>query len=307
MSSRGCCEKIIKIIAMMLKCYRCNRLREITWNFCPHCNARLQDNRIALQPDPVNDIQFLHNFYSYGWYSRHTTSIALYDAIISLSNYYNNERPDTHRAIIEQYRAEKILRANMFAEYMALIEAFGFLCIAIRNRNKKSILWSYMNTEPREVNQFFHSLRSKNNLSLASFLKLPSNKIMLSILKPFFDNDAPELNESLFVTHAHRILDISEIYCDNKQLNVRTYNKIKHGFPIIDDEEWLGSSGDSNKIAVIVEGLTNEFPKRVGLWRLSMNQDRADIDISNVYNITLLGAELMALCLKLHDYGYLYS
>ena len=288
-------------------CWRCSNQIEINWAYCASCGVMLKDQRNALTPIPDADIEFLRNFYSYGWYSRHTSCIALYEGILSLKNYCATERPTQFQVVIEEERARKVLRTLIHAEYMALIEAFGYLCISIRDRNKKSILWSYLNTQPQEVDQFFHSLLSTSQpRSLAELLHLSSkNKLLINLKKTLPADVAKQIDSALFDVHAANIRLICETYCDQDKLNVRAYNKIKHGFPIVDSKELLKTSGDLNKIAVIVYGPTLEN-NAVGIWRLSMDQERANQDMANVHSLTLLGAEITAICLHLHEHGLLY-
>ena len=76
--------------------------------------------------------------------------------------------------MIEPPVAQQILRAKIFAEYVALFEAFGVLCLAIAKRKKQSLVWTYLNTEPQEVAQFYDSIRRTATQSLQRWLKLPS-------------------------------------------------------------------------------------------------------------------------------------
>jgi hypothetical protein len=136
-------------------CWKCGKNVDAEWLCCPYCAIRLRDTRVPSLPQPERDVHFLKDLYSFGWYNRDLAAIVLYESVAKVNHYYNVGRLENHKPLVEAGRAQKILRLKIFAEYIALLEAFGYLCIAIRDRRSKSIPWTYLNTDPQEVVQFY--------------------------------------------------------------------------------------------------------------------------------------------------------
>jgi hypothetical protein len=289
-------------------CWRCQKATEPDWSSCPFCRARLRDVRQPLAPDRGKDVEFLRDLYSYGWYSHHTVAISLYESIIELERLYDANRLNTQKCMVEEARAQRILRTRMHAEYIALIEAFGMLCISIRRRRKQSIIWSYLNTEPEEVGQYFHSIyTSTSEPSFSNLLKFPPERELAELNRSLLPPEAQDLPLSdAYQGYMQNIQIVADTYCSFDKLSVRAYNKIKHGFPIVEGSGWLSALEEPNKIAVVVEGPTASNSGGVGLWRLSMEQELATAEIENVYHVTMLGAEILAICLGLAGLSRLY-
>jgi hypothetical protein len=283
------------------KCWRCNQDRQDDWTYCPKCSARLRDNRTLSTPQPERDMLFILDLYSFGWYNRDVAAIALYEGIVNVSAYYDTSRLEEDIPLVELDRSQQILRTKIFAEFISLLEAFGVLCLSIRSRKKQSILSAYLKTEPQEVAQFYQQILSSPKISLTRLLNLPS----ISQIKKAFAEKPQNLSINLqeALDNYQRITDnmriIAELYRNNSSANVRIYNKIKHVFPIIEGVAWVQPPISSDKIAILMDdtGLTG---------RLSMSQEDVDLEMANIRRVTLLGSELMAMCLWLQRLGILF-
>src|SRR5437899_11512504 len=97
------------------KCWRCKATKDSNWVFCPACSARLVDTRRPSPPNPTIDIAFLYDLYSFGWYNRHVGAVALYEAAASIDHFYDSKVTENYRLEVEPPRAQKILRAKIFA------------------------------------------------------------------------------------------------------------------------------------------------------------------------------------------------
>lgn len=288
-------------------CWKCKKEVSPEWIFCPYCATRLQDTRVSFPPEEERDIKFLHDLYSYGWYNRNLASIILYESIVTIRHYYAEGRQYELIPMIEAGRAQKILRLKIFAEYMALLEAFGYLCIAIRERKTRSMIWTYLNSEPQEVVQFYNQVlnyRKLPNLPRLLNLPTPSQIKKASVKHP--EIILPELEklgdrDGIYEPILQNIRICAELYRDNSGLNVRIYNKIKHVFSIIEGQNWIFPPPDLTNAAILVDILN-------GIAQISpfdMTQEKADDEMINIRRVTAMGSELMAVCIGLNKLGIL--
>lgn len=282
----------------MEPCRKCKKKSVEEWNYCPFCAVRLREKRTPTPPQLDRDVLFLQDLYSFGWYNHHVAATVNYNGMANPLRYYPKKPSEIEIQFVESARLQQILRTKIFAEFMALLEAFGVLCLSIRDRKRKSILWSFLNTEPRDVANFFHNVSSsKKPLSLTKLLKLPTrsaiNKAVSSSPKsPLAEVEIMDLNNHYSYV-SDNIQLLANMYCDNNYANIRIYNKIKHIFSIIGGRGWVTPPIDSECVAILIDdkGLANMLP---------MSQGRINTEINNIRNVTLIGAELMALCLELH-------
>lgn len=275
------------------ECWKCAKTVEPSWIFCCQCGAKLLSQQLSATPQYKTDVAFLNDVYSYGWYNRHDTAISLYDSII--------EAP----RIIEQYkifsapsRFQRILAAKIFNEYMALLEGFGMLCLSIYNRKSVSLRWTYINTQPSDVTQFYQRVQKTKRLTLERLLDLPHIEVVIRAAKRIGlgEEDKISIQEG-YKKILENIRLIAEQYLNKRGLLVRNYNKLKHGFALIEGQ-WIDPPLDSKKIAIY------SFDE-VGY--LSMKQQDVLRQIQNIENITLMGGELMALCLALYKISMLFA
>lgn len=222
------------MLSEKVQCWRCKVTKELSWNYCPNCNARLLDTRQPSPPHLERDLAFLYDLYSFGWYNHHVSAVALYDATATINHFYtsnipNIEIPPHYSLIVEPHRSQKILRAKIFAELISLFEAFGVLCIAIAKRRKQSFMWTFLNTDPQDVTQFYDRIINIPSPFLPDLLKLPT----LSSVKKAAEKDVnthiscipdtiplPDIDR--FVSdYEHLIRDmilIAEMYCKHERV-----------------------------------------------------------------------------------------
>lgn len=299
-------------------CWRCKVNKDSTWIFCPNCSARLKDTRDPSPPNPDRDTHFLYDLYSFGWYNHHVATLVLYDAAAAIDRWDNPNIPENQQLIVEKGRAQQILRAKIFAENIALLEAFGTLCLAIAKRKTQSFMWTFLNTEPQDVTQFFDNVIASKPTSLQRLLKLPS----LSSVQKAIDASAnlsiaglPDLTEPINI---EQVRYDYEAYCENfvliakmyreplrgasnehKYNNVTIYNKIKHIFSLIKGDNWLDRPVEDAFAGIALDDKGTIAP-------LPMSQAQVDNEISNTYMVTSIGAEMMALWLLLQRLGLLF-
>jgi hypothetical protein len=282
-----------KVPEFIKKCWKCAKGAEPSWFFCCYCGAKLLSLEDSPTPEHKTDVAFLQDLYNYAWYNRYDTAISLYDSVI--------EAP----RIIPQYkifsapsRFQRILAAKIFNEYMALLEAFGMLCISIYNRKSTSLRWSYVNTKPSDVTQFYQKVENIKRLKLDKLLNFPQIKVVFRAAENIglSEKDMISIQEG-YKKILENIQLIAEQYLNKRGLLVRNYNKLKHGFTLIEGQ-WIDPPLDSNKIAIY------SFDE---VCYLSMRQQDVIRQIENMKNITLMGGELMALCLALDKIGMLFE
>jgi hypothetical protein len=296
-------------VNLPFQCWRCHGAVSTSYAFCPHCGARLRGIRNPAAPIRARDVAFVRDLYSCSWYSRQVGAIALYEQLAAIEALYDISRTEESRPLIEPLRAQKILRAKLFMEFISAIEAFGILCVAIRRRETQSIIWSFMHTEPQDVSQFFDSvLQSNSEGPLQRLLHLPTARQ--------FNRAAAKLTASpllgtTYPTEAYSKLAenlrfVAEQYRASDAVNVSTYNKLKHGFVVVEGEGWFTPPLDPEHVHVLVESRFME-DGRIGVSTLRFEQTRLELELTNIRAVTLMGAELLALVIALSDLGLLHE
>jgi hypothetical protein len=289
------------------KCWQCEFDKDPNWMCCPNCGARLKDTRVPSPPKPTIDISFLYDLYSFGWDNHHVAAVALYETGAEIQHLYVPETRELFRLEVAPPCAQQILRAKIFAEYVALLEVFGVLCLAITKRSQQSMMWTYLNTEPQEVAQFYDRILSTGAKSLQKLLKLPSLSSVKKAMATGFNtpiaglpDDAGQLDIEHVIydyrEHSKNIVQIARSYRESP--NVRIYNKIKHVFSMVNGRNWLYPPLDPGYVAFAIndEGLTARLP---------MKSEAVEEEINQIRLVTITAAELMALCLFLYRLGVL--
>ena len=288
-------------------CWRCKEVKDPTWAFCPHCAARLLDQRKPSPPDPSRDILFLYDTYSFSWYNRQASMVALYEAIATIEHFYAPRVQGPFHLEVDPSCAQSMLRPKIFAEYVAQLEAFGGLCLAIARWNKQSIMWTYLNAEPQDIAQFYDQLSAIGPQPLEKLLKLPPRSKVEKAIASGHMKAIPGLPEGVdspklehvkydYEEHSQNIVAVAEIY--RKSENVRIYNKIKHTFPMIYGRDWLNPPLDPEYVAFALDD--------AGVFaRLPMSEEETVKEISSAFSVMTMGLELMALYLSLYRLGVL--
>lgn len=272
------------------KCWRCHSDKQENWCYCPQCGALLSSNRNDILPDKQLDIAFLNDILFYGWHNHYSAALVLYNSIIDIDNIYNK-----CKFSIDIPRIQTISMAKIFVEYIALLEAFGVLCISIMKRDKASIRCSYINTEPSEVSQFYNRVISIKRVKLEQLLNLPSTKVMEKAACNIGASYDIDKIITSFKTIAGNIKNIAKQYTAKRYMLVRNYNKLKHCFPVIEGN-WAGPT-DNSKISILSHD---------SIGYLSTKQSDVYLQLNNIENITIMGAELISMCIILHKINNLY-
>ena len=284
-------------------CWRCNAPKDPSWNTCPFCGARLRDVRNPSPSNPERDIAFLYDLYSFGWYNHHIGTVALYESAATINHFYASNIQEHYSLLVEAPRAQKILRAKIFAEFVALLEVFGVLCLAIANRKKQSFMWTYLNADPQDVAQFYDRVRNTPSPSLQRLLALPRLSDIqkaidagVNIQIPFLPSELPQLGIDHFrydyENHIENIVLIAKMYRERNGANVQIYNKIKHIFPMVEGAYWLDRPIDAHQAGIAIDDNGTIAP-------LPMGDTEVDGEVFITHLVTLTGAELMAICLGL--------
>ena len=120
-------------------CPRCGAPFHPIFNFCPNCGLDRSANQ-AWKPERSKDVPFARDLFTLSWYSHHITAQ-------HLANSLGNPAADDIDVSLDRHLVpdarEKILRAKLWSEKIALLESLGMLCLMIRHRRTKSMIWSY--------------------------------------------------------------------------------------------------------------------------------------------------------------------
>ena len=290
-------------------CWRCKVPKDSSWNYCPNCNARLKETRNPSPPNPERDISFLYDLFSFGWYNHHVGAVALYESAATINHFYGSGLPEHYSLVVEAPRSQKILRAKIFAEFIALLEVFGVLCLAIAKRKQQSFMWTYLNADPQDVTQFYDRVISAPSPPLQRLLALPRlsdiKKALASgvnIQIAGLPDDLPQLDIDHFIydyeNHIENVVLVARMYREQNSANVLIYNKIKHVFPMVEGAYWLDRPLGPQQAGIAIDDKGTIAP-------LPMGDMEVDIEILNTHLVTRTGAELMAVCLGLARLGLL--
>lgn len=282
-------------------CWRCNKIDGS--NYCSACGARIRDTRTPYEPT-AHDVEFIRDVYSFGWYTRRVTALALYEQILKPDRLYDSGRPTEFQPVVEVGRCQWILRAKIFSEFVSMLEVFGLLCLAIRNRKKRSVIWTAMNAEPQEVMQFYKNLKTSQARSLSRLLNFPSmSKVTKAVEKQTGGAERINITDATYEGALANMLNVAEMYLGLDSVMVRAYNKIKHTFPLLDTPYWTKNRKD-NELGVLVED--EKIPSgQFAAFPLKINQEDVDQEIKYIARVTEIGAEIMAIYLQLHELSML--
>lgn len=289
------------------QCRRCQAITDPIWVLCPMCGARLKETRDPSPPDPALDLAFLYDLYSFGWHNRHVHAVALFEALANIDRLYEPaEVQEPFRLEVEPPCAQAILRAKVFAEYVAQLEVFGVLCLAITKRKERSITWTYLHAEPQEVAQFYDRMRDMGPRSLQYLLELPrvsdvrkafaagsSNPTPIAGLQGDMPQTDVEHIVSSYKSHSQTIVNIARAYRESP--NVLIYNKIKHVFSLIKDP------GQPFPFINLEEYIAFALDDRGTIARLPMRSEEVEAEVDCIHLAMKTGLELMELCFFLHQ------
>ncbi len=174
----------------------------------------IQANEVAVNWDV--ETWFLRDMCVTGCQSHRIAAEAIWNGLAAAS-----ERQD---GALQQ----KVLTAKMAAEEVAALESLGALAWSVANRDDVGIVRKYLNYAPKNVRQIFEKIDAGTE-PLRAVLRLPDDetlsKHMVADDVGAFVRELAELERVLRVA-AHDYLALDGAI-------VRTYNKIKHGFVVV--------------------------------------------------------------------------
>jgi len=240
------------------------------------------------------DTAFLYDIFSFGWYNRLVSALAIYDQIVRIKDFSTS-----YDLLVSPNRAQKILRAKLFAEYVALLESLGGLCISLKERHDSSIRETFVSVQPCQIAVFYNNILQSKSDSIAKHLKFPSPEKLRDAAY------AKELKgiDLTYIKNSYRklgvgIKEVAKQYTVKKSLLVRNYNKIKHCFPVVEGTDWLVPPIPDDHVAVYsIESI----------GYITMTQKDAVKEIDNIRTITIIGSELLAMCKCLSDSDLLFN
>lgn len=240
------------------------------------------------------DTAFLFDIYSFGWHNRLVSALAMYDQIVRI-----NDFSASYDLLVEPNRVQKILRAKLFAEYVALLESFGGLCISLRERHDLSIRETFVNVQPFQIAGFYNNILQSKIDSIAKHLKFPSpEKLRVAAhAKGLKKIDIVCLKKS-YRNLGLKIKEIAKQYTAKNSLLVRNYNKVKHCFPVVEGTNWIMPPIPEDHVAIY---------SMESISYITMSQEQTISHIENMRTITVIGLELLAMCKCLSDSDLLFG
>lgn len=123
---------------------------------------------------------------------------------------------------------QKVLMAKIAAESVAALEDFGAVSWAVANRQGGGFLRAYLGYQASNVDAFYRSVID-TRLSARTLLSIPSD----SRLRRSLDSEERRLVQAS-LQEIRRLLTVAaKDYCLDQRMVVRAYNKIKHGFVVV--------------------------------------------------------------------------
>jgi hypothetical protein len=134
------------------------------------------------------------------------------------------------------------LAARLFGEYAAALETHGAWAWALRNRfERESFVDAYLDYTNRDVSEFYAAVRDHNG-ALEDLLHLPSPERLAEVVRERFPEMLEEGVAEGYVARYDRLKMASELYFGHDRILIDTYNKTKHGAPMVQLDR--GKSGD---------------------------------------------------------------
>lgn len=239
-------------------------------------------------------VRFLRDYQGFGSRGHLVAASSISDAIAS------TQEPD----------AQKLLAVKLFTEFMAALEGLGALCIAVRHRDEGAgLVYSYLTYGTRAplaptttLSEIYSIVREGDGLSAG--LNLPS-------LGEITDAHAEFSNSALsrLYFEANVLLSqASNIYLIEDRALVRAYNKTKHGFVVVNDQNIFQPdlpSIDSNIAWIVAKNPSydprdSELAPMVELFAVRLDQVQATLDrLPSIRGAIRVIAELTAELLEL--------
>ena len=123
---------------------------------------------------------------------------------------------------------------RLYQEQIAALEDFGAFAWALRERHDEGFLSAYLRYQIRDVRAFWTIVRDHDD-DLVTLLRLPSRDEIENLLARL-----PKTEDSLSDILAMRMANLrqgaDQFFAEN-EIVISVYNKLKHGIPIIREDE----------------------------------------------------------------------
>jgi hypothetical protein len=197
------------------------------------------------------------------------------------------------------------LASRLFGEFAASLETHGAWAWSLRNRFQRgSFLDAYLAYRNADIEAFYKLVETHEG-DLSGLLRLPSpNRIAEAARKgPYPEFYADELLITGFEMRYARMKDLAEMYFSNDRILIDTYNKTKHGAPMVR----LVDRDNARQFEVIVAERPPISADPYLLAKFTVNKALITKLRSNIASITTSITELGRLTKLIDDVGLLYE
>lgn len=188
-------------------------------------------------------VRFLDNYRTYGSFGHLWAAQSFQEAI----------------GTADDIKRRQLLTVKIYGEFVSAIEDLGALCVAIKHRNDElGLIYAYLtygqgrnpNAPKTRLPEILRLMEDGDGLTSA--LALPSLADILSRNPALSNTILPDLYQQ-----TNTVLAVaSKSYSASDGLLVRAYNKVKHGFVVVDDLSLFGDHpepSEKNETWIIVD------------------------------------------------------
>ncbi len=205
-------------------------------------------------------------------------------------------------AISKDDDEKKLLAIKVYNEFMASLEDLAALCIAVRHRDDGvGLMYAYL-TYGRKGKEEYPSTRLADIYEIAVQGRGLSAALNLPPLEQIIERD-PKLSDSLLprlYEEVNKLLAMAgKIYLLEEGSLVRVYNKTKHGFVIVKDQNIFEQAGP--KVVPEAGWIVTENPKyqpgeRTGQSVVELNKVEVKSVDKMVQRITSVRGAVVTIC-----------
>ncbi len=197
------------------------------------------------------------------------------------------------------------LAARLFGEYAAALETHGAWAWALRNRfERESFIDAYLDYTNRDVSEFYAVVRDHTG-DLVDLLNVPRPQRLDEIAQAKFPEMLSE-GESFaegFAARYERLKKASELYFGHDRVLIDTYNKTKHGAPMVQ----LIEPDNHRRFEFVVPNRSKSGDDRYSLATFLLDKTLIETLENNVSSMTMSITELAGLTRLLDMFGLLYE
>lgn len=283
------------------------------------------------------DLFFLHNFINFVYMNHYVVAVSLLQTAISpegvaievhekLQMASRDEAVKMSESLATGARVQDIIVPRLYAEYAASIEDLGALLSSISYRGKdltEGIMVRYLNSQVREVGDFFDKVIEYPDENFGNLLKLPQLDLLQDKeLKATIESQYDYFSESILeLARQYRtIYDVLELDSDNKEspyfpnnhlfvltgiknkseflktnkkrgTMANTFNKIKHRFMLIEDfKSFVHKEPNRNDLEI-----QYAIQSRSLEWAMKL--------VNNIAVVTIITVEIASMLILLEENG----